>query len=1194
MRVKTLFLLKAVFLFALAFAAGMISMSAMPISQQEYSLKMSFDNAPLKQVLDEFTNQTGVTFSYGTSMEDITLSSVNVNAVDESLENLLGYVLDGTGITWKILDQVVALSAPDTVNDAPVSGRQEDGPRNLSGHVADVSGEPLIGVTVMVEGTLNGTQTDMDGNWSLTVRDTENSSLVFLCLGYRTEIIPVRTGNIINITMREDVEQLEEVVVVGYGTQRKANITGSVTSIDFGNLAEGRPIVNTSSALAGLAPGMSVMQTSGQPGAESTNIRIRGVGSFTVNDNVDASRPLVLVDGIEWDMDNVNPNDIESISILKDAASTAIYGTRAANGVILITTKSGTEERPRVSYSYKGIFQMPYNELDWVQDYATYMELFNEGCDNAGSARRFSQANIDAWKEAAANPYGLNEYGVPNYVAYPNTNWFDEIFQNGYSQEHNLSISGGSRTVRYLISAGYLDNEGVMNRFNLDSSSKRANFRANLEADVLKWFTIGTKIYGQFQSDGTANIRNGFSYLYQTTPGVYPGSENAWGRPANNEESPNANNIFGQMAGSDGTKHTWRINGTLYAKIRPYKGLSIEGTFNYAPTFGLNHTYSRENGFWDYVTDTRYSLSDLSRAMVTDRTYRDYRMSTDLLVRYDGTFGDHTFGAILGYSASEYRTWAYQVRKQGATDWTMNEGGTYSTLFDASYTTKTGWGLRSYFARVNYAYKDRYLFEANFRADGSSRFGTNSRYGFFPSFSAGWKIHEEPFMENTRSWLSNLKLRASWGQTGNNLGIGNFAWQATYNTGQVVVDASNATSLFIKSMSNINLKWETTTTTDIGIDAGFFNDRLTAEVDYYHKNTTDILFTPSTYLTMGNFTQVPSNLGSMWNQGIELSLNWKDTIGDDFYYYAGVNFSYNRNKVTSFKGQLSRGYDESGNYYTNLSDVSENWSSPGKLMEGHEIGEHYIYQRYRGTGIGYTGGQVDVNAGPVDGIIRTETDMQWVRAMIESGYSFNGVTTVSKDQLWYGDFIYADTNGDRNYGNSYDMDFNGKSSTPAYNLGISLGFSWKGIDFSMLWTGAFDYYIFWNTNYYNATNCTWGYALSQRIADDHYFYDPENPTDSRTDIWGTYPRLYSGDDRNREQSDFYEYKGDYMKLKNVQLGYTLPENITRKFFVKQLRFYVSGENLLTITSFPGMDPELGGTIGYPLMRQISVGAQVTF
>ena len=568
-------------------------------------------------------------------------------------------------------------------------------------------------------------------------------------------------------------------------------------------------------------------------------------------------------------------------------------------------------------------------------------------------------------------------------------------------------------------------------------------------------------------------------------------------------------------------------------------------------------------------------------------------MSTDLLARYDGTFGDHTVGAIAGYSALAYRSWGWGVSKKGATDWDLTDQSTFETLDNSSSSSKTGWGLRSFFARLNYSFRDRYLFEANLRVDGSSRFGTENRYGVFPSFSAGWKLHEEEFMSGTRGWLDALKIRASWGQTGNNQGIGNFAWQATYASRKVTVDGSNATGLYIASMSNINLKWETTSTTDIGLDAAFFNNRLTAELDYYHKNTTDVPFTPRVHLTRGSVSQGPSNLGSMWNQGIELALNWKDTVGKDFYYYAGVNFSWNKNRVTSFKGELVKEW-RNGKYYNNLSDVTENWASPGKLCEGHEIGEFYLLQRYRGTGEGYKGGGVDPAAGPVDGIIRTEDDMKWVRAMIESGYSFNGVTTVSPDQLWYGDFIFADANGDKNYGNEDDKNFNGQSATPSCNLGINLGFSWKGLDFSMIWTGAFGFNIYWATNYYNATNVTWGYGISKRIADDHYFYDPENPSDPRTSIYATYPRLYKGADRNRQTSDFYSYKGDYMKLKNVQLGYTLPQNLTKKFFVQQLRFFVSGENLLTISKFPGMDPELGSTIGYPLMRQVSLGAQITF
>lgn len=1160
------------------------------IADQGYNVSLNYRNTDLKTVLTDFTNQTGVTFTYDSSLGSYHMSAVRVSTTNGNLSEILAKIFAGTEIEYRVMDQVVALK----LKEAATTTRQSSGqpgkatPRKISGVVSDAAGAGIPGAAVAVKGTMSGAITDADGNWSLTT-DATSAQLEFSCLGYIAETVELGNASVYNVTLREDTELLDEVVIVGYGTQKKANITGSVTAIDFGKKNEGRPVLSTSAALAGMAPGMSVMQGSGQPGSESATIRIRGIGSFTSSSNA----PLVLVDGVEWSMDNVNPNDIESITVLKDAASTAIYGTRAANGVILINTKTGSEMKPTISYSYKGIIQMPYNELEWVSDYAEYMELFNEGCYNANTSNTFSQTNIDIWKAATADPYALNEYGVPNYVAYPNTNWFKEIFQNGYSQEHNLSLSGGSKKVKYLVSLGYLDNQGVMNRFNLDSSTQKANFRTNLEADVTKWFTIGTKIYGQLQQYGCANISNGFGYLYMTTPGIYPGEANAWGRPANNDESPNANNIFGAMAGSTGTKRTWRVNGTVYAKIRPYKGVSIEGTFNYAPQLSENHTYSRENGYWDYITDTRYSSSDLAKATVTNSMSRNYRASTELLARYDNTFGEHTVGAIVGYSAISYRTWGWSMQKQGATDWSLNDPSTYETVVNANSSSKSGWGLRSYFGRINWAWKNRYLFEANLRVDGSSRFGTNTRYGVFPSFSAGWKIHEESFMSGTRSWLDNLKLRVSWGQTGNNQGIGNFAWQATYNTGKVTIDGSNSTGLYIASMSNINLKWETTATTDVGIDAGFFGNRLTADLDYYYKNTTDILFTPSTYLTMGNFSQVPSNLGAMWNQGIEVSLNWKDTLGKDFYYWAGVNFSYNRNRVTKFKGELVKAW-KNGKYTNNISDVSENWSSPGKLCEGHKIGEHYMLTRYKGNGKGYTGGGVDINAGPKDGMIRTETDFQWVQAMIESGYSFNGVKTLSPDQLWYGDFIYADKNGDGNYGNTDDLDFNGKSSTPAYNLGINLGFSWKGVDFSMLWSGAFDYYLCWTANYYNATNVTWGYGISKRIADDHYFYDPSNPDDSRTNIGGKYPRLYKGADRNRSASDFYEYKGNYLKLKNVQVGYTLPSNITQKFFVNQLRFYVSGENLLTITKYPGMDPELGTTIGYPLMRQISVGAQITF
>ena len=346
-------------------------------------------------------------------------------------------------------------------------------------------------------------------------------------------------------------------------------------------------------------------------------------------------------------------------------------------------------------------------------------------------------------------------------------------------------------------------------------------------------------------------------------------------------------------------------------------------------------------------------------------------------------------------------------------------------------------------------------------------------------------------------------------------------------------------------------------------------------------------------MTMGEVSGVPSNLGSVVNKGFEVSLNWKSRIGKDFSYYAGVNFSYNKNRVTKFKGDLVKRWTD-GVYSNNLSDVTAGYGS-GKLCEGHALGEHYLRRLYKGNGRGYRGGAVDVNAGPKDGMIRTQQDFEWVQAMLETGYTFNGVTALSKDQLWYGDLIYADRNGDGNYGDDNDMDFNGRTSTPSYNLGVNLGFAWKGLDFNMTWSGAFDYYIIWNALYYNGTQTTNGHGISERVADNHYFFDAENPADARTNLKGAYPRLTFGTPGdNRQASEFYEYKGDYLKLKNVQIGYTLPSRITKKFYVQQLRFFVSGENLLTITDYPGLDPEKGSAIGYPLMRSVTFGAQITF
>lgn len=1061
----------------------------------------------------------------------------------------------------------------------------------VSGLVKDEDGQPVVGVLVLEEGTQNATTTDLDGKFELRVSSLQKAVLEFRLIGYKTGTKPLAGSASVEYIMKSEDLTLDEVVVVGYGVQKKINMTASIASVDFEKEMNGRPVVNVASALAGLAPGLSVQQTSGKPGGESTALLIRGATTFN------STGPLVLVDGVEWNMNDLNPHDVESISVLKDASSTAIYGARAANGVILVTTKKGTRDQTKVQYSYAGIFQEPHLDLAFVSDYARHMELVNEATENMGTANIFSQASIDAWRAAQQDPYGLNEFGVPNYVAYPNTNWFDTLFDTGYSQEHNLSISGGGEKYTYLVSVGYLDNEGVMNKYNMDSSTQRISFRSNVEVKPYSWLAVGTRLMGQKQDYGMTNPQTAFDQIYMTTPGIHPGIPNHWGVPANiKEESSNANNMFAAMGSSVGSNETYRINGTLYGIVSPMKGLTLEGSFNYSPSITNRNAYSRPNGRWDYVEDKFYSTNSLDNAGVTKSNSETKRLSIDALARYNITIDkDHDVAALVGYNQTEYLQKGWSAQKQGAIDWALSDLNTFEDIKALNSTAEQRWGLRSWFGRVNYAYQSKYLFEMNARYDASSRFGPKNRWGFFPSLSAGWRMTEESFMKGIDP-ISNLKLRMSWGKIGNNQ-MGNYPWQATYSVVNVVQNGSIGKGLAAMNIANPALKWETTETTNFGVELGLFNNRLTAEIDVYNKYTSGLLFEPVLYDTMGDLEAPTENLAKLTNKGVEVSVKWQSKIGRDFNYNAGVNMSFNKTRVGKYQGKEYKYWvlDEHGNrmsYFNNHSQVSVGGFG-GLIAEDRMLGETYIRRMYRGTGDGYTGGAVDVNAGPKDGMIRTEADMAWVKAMIDAGYKFNGVSTVSRGQLWYGDLLYADSNEDGDYGDTNDMDYTGHSNIPKMNLGFNLGASWKGIDLNMQWAGSFGHYLMWTSQYFNTPIVTNGHGVAQRIADDHYFYDPENPSDPRTNQNGKFPRLTFGENKNGGNSKWYEYKADYLKLKNIQVGYTLPAKITKKFLVNSLRLYVSGDNLITITDYPGLDPEIGTAMTYPLMKSYSFGVQVT-
>lgn len=1055
------------------------------------------------------------------------------------------------------------------------------------GVVKDEQGLGLPGAAVMEKGTTNGTITDIDGNFTIDVKN--GSVLEFSSIGFKNYEMTVTGPQNVEIVMQSDVELLEQVVVVGYGVQKKVNLTGSISTVNFDEEMSSRPVPNASAALAGVSSGVAVTQTSGKPGSDGAAIRVRGNGTLNSNG------PLVLVDGIEWDMNNVNTEDIASITILKDAASAAIYGSRAANGVILVTTKSG-KGKTKVNYSFIGSLQTAQNNLALVSDYATHMKLINEGCQNVDSQEVFAPTTIAAWEAARQNPMAVNSYGVPNYIAYPNTDWFDEIIGNGFQQKHNLSVQGGNEKSNWFVSLGYQDTDGIMNEKGLDSGMEQVQLRTNVEYKVAKWLDMGTRINGVYRSLGMADIANGFEYLHLTTPGIYPGTANKWGQPAAVEESTTANNIFGKMSGHDGYDKVTRINLTAYAKVRPYDGLSLEFSYNYAPDFAEYAAWSRPNGTWNYIQDKRVNNSSLENATIKNESRKTTRMNTEALARYANEFGDgHDIGVLAGFTTSTYHYHAFSVMRKGMADWSLHTLNTGATLSNSS-SSEYDWSLMSFFGRVNYAYKSRYLFEANLRCDGSSRFAPESRWGYFPSFSAGWVLSRERFMEMTSSWLSNLKIRASWGMLGNNAS-GNYDWQTTYETNKGVIDGVPATGLAVTKLGNEALVWESTKITNIGIDFGFFGDRLSGEFEGYHKLTSGILYTPSIPITMGNVKGATKNIAAVRNMGIELSLGWRDTVGDFFYSVKG-NYSFNANKVVKYKGKLKRfwNYDSKGyptTFSSNYGDVAQSGFG-GVIMEDRMMGEYYLRKVYRGDG-SYKDGEPGLRQGPKDGMIRTESDMEWVRAMIAQGYTFNGVSKVAKNGLWYGDLIYEDANGDGNYGDTNDMNLVGTSSTPLYNFGLEFSLSWKGLDFYMLWAGSAGFDLYWNHAIYNSSQTSNGRGISKRVADDHYFYDPSAKDDLRTNIYATFPRLRnSSQGDNGLQSDFWLYKGDYFKLKNAQIGYTFPKKWMEKIRMDKIRVYLSGENLLTITQFPGLDPEIGTSVGYPLIRQYAVGLQVSF
>jgi TonB-linked SusC/RagA family outer membrane protein len=1017
----------------------------------------------------------------------------------------------------------------------------------------------------------------------------------------------------VDVTLSEGDQALDEVVVVGYGVQKKVNLTGSVSAITAEKISS-RAAPNLSTSLTGLSSGVSVRQSSGNPGDDGANIRVRGIGTFSSS----YRSPMVIIDGAEADLNSVNSEDVESISVLKDAGSAAIYGSRAANGVILVTTKKGARNAaPKVTYTGMFTQEQASASFELHSDYAEYMELWNNAqlVSNPAAALTYSQAEIDAWRAAQSNPNGTytdpnNGNQVANYLAYPNTNWSDILFAPSYSHKHNVSVSGGGDNSNYLLSLGYFTNPGTLENTGID----RFNMRINAESAITKFLKVGTQTYAMQQDKDPGNLTQVNTYRFQTVAGMNSIVDGKYGGPENPKEKADLRNPLKDINATGGVNTTTRINTTWYANVDIWKGLSARGSINYQNYFYDSKTYSKKLDDYSFRTDEiSRPATTLTSATTSREANRRNQYTATATLSYSQTFAaDHDVSALLGYEQFYYNTSGFDATRQGLLDFSVTDISTGSEMYSIGSSVEQDYAMASYFGRVNYAYKSRYLLEANFRRDGSSRFAPDNRWGTFPSFSAGWRVSEEAFMDGLKPTISDLKLRLSWGKLGNTTS-GYYDWQATYGKVNYVLNNAVYNGLAVSKIANELLQWESVTSKGIGLDASFLKQRLSLELDLYDKLTEGILTSPSIYLTMGRATAPTQNTSDMQNRGVEITLGWRDKIADVNYSVSG-NFAYNKNKVVKYLGKLEQGWvtndDGTREYKSNIGDVSATGGETGSLrVEDHLFDEYYLRTHYSGTGT-YTlpDGTVDPNGGPRDGMIRSEADLQWVRDMLAAKdgagkalYSFDGTQVNQNGGLWYGEYIMADLNGDGNHGNDYDRQFTGKSSAPKYNFGFTLSAEWKGVDFSMTWAGAagFWYYLHErgvNRNYL----ATQGDVLPADAREKFYYlaYNADGSpdwTNPNNNLTAEYARLRNGSAGAYKVNDQFLYDASYLKLKTLQVGYTFPKSWTSRAHIGSLRVFLSGENLLTFTKYPGVDPELGsGVAVYPIARLLSAGLNISF
>lgn len=1072
---------------------------------QNAKVSIRMNNVKLDKILNEIENQTDYLFIYNNQVDINKITSVKVK--NEAVAQVLDRILSGTGINYELEGTHIILTT-EAIKD--LHAQQQA--KTVTGTVTDVSGEPIIEANIRIKGTTTGTITDIDGNFSI---EAEPQSVIEVSyIGYLTQETVINNQKSIRFLLKEDTKTLDEVVVIGYGVQKKADLTGSVANINTEKLNT-QSNANIGQALQGKIAGVDIVSQGGAPGS-GTRIMVRGIG--TLNN----ASPLYIVDGMYMNsIDHINPNDIASIDVLKDASSAAIYGSRAANGVIIVTTKEGsnTEGKPIIDLSVNLGISTASKFLDMLD------------------AKGWAEVTTIA-RQAIGKPALDMATDLANK---PDNDWQDIMFRPALMQNYNLSVKGGGKYSTYYTGLGYFNQDGIVKgtnyqRYNIQSKNdyKRGIFSAG--TNLIISFSHDKPLHQELRGGMIGTILQSVPTLEKyddTREGGYGGT---YGDVVN---IPHPLAIIDDNI-MDRYNENVKIFANLYAQIELFKGLKYK--LNLTPDFSFER-------YKNYLNKYDFGLATNSITQLTERQRRRRNILVENLLTFDRTFGEHKISALAGYTYQDSRFRHIQAYGEGlpqgleeidaATTNRSNEGNSWRSV------------LTSILGRVFYSYQNKYLFTATIRRDGSSKFGKNNRYGYFPSFSLGWNVAEEKFMENVH-WLDQLKLRGGYGVLGNQE-IDNYQYSSTITTGINYPDGNGGLlqGAFPKNFANPDIKWEETAMTNVGIDFMAFNNRLSLTADYYVKNTKDILLTVPIPISSGGANDPIRNAGKIRNNGFEFNLGWMDQPNPDISYGINLIGSFNKNKVIAMGSES--GSIKGGSTNQNI--------TTSETKAGYPIGGYWLIST-----AGYFNSQEEVDAYAKDG--------KKIQPAAEPG-----------------DIKFVDANNDGVI-NDDDRVFQG-SPFPDFTFALNGNMRYKNFDLSIGLQGVLGNKI------YNATRQTLEDVTkgSNFLASCLDYWTPENKNAS-------HPRL-TWDDPNRNtraESDRYLENGSYLRLRSVQLGYTFPQTWF-KGAIQHARVYINAENLFTITSYSGYSPDVNADNAnyrgfdnfiYPTNRTFMLGLNVTF